>query len=187
MRAPQNRNISKLMPRLPAPVLYAFVLLALVPESASAQFWSPWFSRGYRPPSQERRFETLRPFGEGITKGKKKTDDAAKAETPPPEARPVPYDGELSRLSELLGALHYLQPLCGEKDKERWRNEMQDLLNTEQPSAERKERLTASFNRGYQSYELTYRNCTPSANLAIDRFLGEGAKLAHEIATRYGN
>jgi predicted secreted protein len=111
--------------------------LALWPEQAAAQFWSPWFSRGYRPPTQERKFETLRPFGEGITKGKKKTDDAAKTEAPPPEARPVPYDGELSRLSELLGALHYLQPLCGEKDKERWRNEMQSLLDTEQPSPER--------------------------------------------------
>jgi uncharacterized protein (TIGR02301 family) len=169
-------------------VVLALAVLALWPAEALAQFWSPWFSRGYRPPSQERRFETLRPFGEGIgSKGKKKTDEAAKAEAPPPDARPVPYDGELSRLSELLGALHYLQPLCGEKDKERWRNEMQDLLNTEQPSADRKDKLTASFNRGYQSYELTYRNCTPSANLAIDRFLGEGAKLAHDIATRYGN
>jgi len=160
--------------------------LALWPETASAQFWSPWFSRGYRPPSQERRFETLRPFGEPQGKGQKKAPDEA-AKAPAPEARPVPYDGDLSRLSELLGALHYLQPLCGDKDKERWRNEMQSLLDTEQPSPDRKDKLTASFNRGYQSYELTYRNCTPSANLAIDRFLGEGAKLAHEIATRYGN
>ena len=36
-------------------------------------------------------------------------------------------------------------------------------------------------------YELTYRNCTPSANLAITRSLDEGAKLARDIATRYGN
>lgn len=174
------------MPRLPHTILLTLAAFALWPESASAQFWSPWFSRGYRPPSQERRFETLRPFGEPRGKAHKKAPEEA-AKAPPPPARPVPYDGELSRLSELLGALHYLQPLCGEKDKERWRNEMQDLLNTEQPSPERKDRLTASFNRGYQSYELTYRNCTPSANLAIDRFLGEGAKLAHDIATRYGN
>ncbi len=174
------------MPRLSIATALFLAVLALWPEAAAAQFWSPWFSRGYRPPSQERRFETLRPFGEPRGKTQKKAPDEA-AKAPAPEARPVPYDGELSRLSELLGALHYLQPLCGEKDKERWRNEMQELLNTEQPSPERKDRLTASFNRGYQSYELTYRNCTPSANLAIDRFLGEGAKLAHDIATRYGN
>jgi uncharacterized protein (TIGR02301 family) len=159
--------------------------LAFWPAEALAQFWSPWFSRGYRPPQQERRFETLRPFGQGIHK-KKKEEESAKAAEPPPE-RPVPYDGDLAHLSELLGALHYLRPLCGEKDRERWRNEMQELIDTEQPSKGRREKLIASFNHGYQSYELTYRSCTASANLAISRFLTEGAKLSREIATKYGN
>jgi uncharacterized protein (TIGR02301 family) len=177
------------MPRFLPPALVLLAAFASYPDPVSAQFfspfWSPWSSRGYRPPSQERRFETLRPFGEPRPKAQqKKEQEEAKA---PPQERPVPYDTDLSRLAELLGALHYLRPLCGEQDRERWRKEMQDLLDTEQPSQQRKDRLTASFNRGYQSYELTYRNCTPSANLAIARSLDEGAKLARDIATKYGN
>jgi len=103
------------------------------------------------------------------------------------EGGPSPFDADLMRLAEILGALHYLRPLCGEQDRERWRKEMQDLLDTEQPSPGRKDKLVASFNHGYQSYEFTYRHCTPSANLAIDRSLDEGAKLARDIATKYGN
>lgn len=186
-RAAKPEHIS-VMPRPLIAALALFAAFAFWPEQAAAQFWSPfwspWSSRGYRPPSQERRFETLRPFGEQQPKAQKKAPDEAKA--PEPE-RPVPYDGDLSRLAELLGALHYLRPLCGEQDHERWRKEMQDLLETEQPSPGRKDKLVASFNHGYQSYEFTYRHCTPSANLAIDRSLDEGAKLARDIATKYGN
>jgi uncharacterized protein (TIGR02301 family) len=168
-------------------VMASLAALVLLPEPAAAQFfWSPWFNRGYRPP-QRRDVEPRRPPGDthGKAQPKKGTEETAKA--PPREERPVPYDGDLSRLAELLGALHYLRPLCGERDRERWRKEMQDLLNTEHPSETRKERLVASFNHGYQSYELTYRTCTPSANLAIVRSLNEGAKLSRDIATRYGN
>ncbi|MCC6948180.1 MAG: TIGR02301 family protein [Bradyrhizobiaceae bacterium] len=100
---------------------------------------------------------------------------------------PPAYEGEMARLAEILGALHYLRPLCGSKDGSRWRNEMQGLIESEQPPAERRDRMIASFNRSYVAYEQTYRSCTPAADLAIRRFLDEGAKLSREIATRYGN
>jgi uncharacterized protein (TIGR02301 family) len=188
-RAAKPEHIS-IMPRVLLAALAFFAVL--YPDLASAQFWSPfwspWSSRGYRPPSQERerRWETIKPFGQPRPKAQPKKPHEETKAAPPPE-RPVPYDRDLSRLAEVLGALHYLRPLCGEQDRERWRKEMQDLLDTEQPSQPRKDKLVASFNHGYQSYELTYRNCTPSANLAIDRSLDEGAKLARDIATKYGN
>ena len=100
---------------------------------------------------------------------------------------PPAYEGEMGRLAEILGALHYLRPLCGTVDGSRWRNEMSSLIEAEQPPAERRDRLIASFNRSYVAYEQTYRSCTPAAGLAIRRFIDEGAKLSREIATRYGN
>jgi uncharacterized protein (TIGR02301 family) len=188
-RAAKPEHISRMTPK---PRILFLAVLLLWPAAAEAQFWSPfwspWSSRGYRPPRDGGTFDTLRPWGEPRPRAQpKKAPESATKEAPPAEERPVPYDTDLARLSEILGALHYLRPLCGEQDKERWRKEMQDLLDTEKPSRERKERLMASFNRGYQSYELTYRNCTPSANLAIARSLDEGAKLARDIATKYGN
>lgn len=103
------------------------------------------------------------------------------------EGSPPPYDPDLTRLSEILGALHYLRPLCGAKDEgQKWRNEMQALLDAEQPSDSRKGRLIAAFNRGYSSFSQVYRACTPAAELAVRRQMEESAKLAHDIVVRYG-
>lgn len=105
----------------------------------------------------------------------------------PTEGAPPPYDGDLMRLAEILGALHYLRPLCGVAgEAQRWRNEMQALIDTEQPSETRRTKIIASFNRGYSSYAEVYRSCTPAARMAVDRQLDEGGRLAHEIVVRYG-
>ena len=93
----------------------------------------------------------------------------------------------LSRLSEILGALHYLRGICDAGEGNRWRSEMQQLIEAEGASAERKARMTASFNRGYNGYQQTYRTCTPAAELAVRRYLDEGAKLAREVGARYSN
>jgi uncharacterized protein (TIGR02301 family) len=103
------------------------------------------------------------------------------------EGGPAPYDRELQRLAEILGALHYLRPLCGANDGPRWRGEMQALLDAETPAGERRERLTASFNRGYRGFQQTYRTCTPAADLVIRRYLEEGAKISRDITARYAN
>jgi uncharacterized protein (TIGR02301 family) len=103
-----------------------------------------------------------------------------------PETPPA-YEGEMARLAEILGALHYLRPLCGTADGGRWRNEMSSLIDAEQAPPERRDRMIASFNRSYVAYEQSYRSCTPAAELAISRYITEGSKLSREIATRYGN
>jgi len=89
-----------------------------------------------------------------------------------------PYDDKLFRLSEILGAVHYLRELCGADEGQLWRQRMSDLLKAEGTSALRRARLTRSFNKGYRSYSRTYNTCSPSAQSAISRFLVEGAQLA---------
>ncbi len=103
------------------------------------------------------------------------------------EGSTPPYEGDLLKLAELLGGLHYLRPLCGvSPEGQTWRLEMQALIEAEQPSESRKGKLTAAFNQGYTSYAQVYRACTPAAALAVQRQLEEGSKLAHEIVVRYG-
>ncbi len=103
------------------------------------------------------------------------------------EAAPAPFDGDLQRLAEILGALHHLRGICGAGDGQKWRNEMQALLDAEAPSGERKHRIVVSFNRGYRVFQQTYRTCTPAADLAIRRYLEEGSKISREITARYSN
>jgi uncharacterized protein (TIGR02301 family) len=89
-----------------------------------------------------------------------------------------PYDDKLFRLSEILGAVHYLRELCGADEGQLWRERMADLLKAEGSTALRRARLTRSFNKGYRSYSRTYNTCSPSAQSAINRFLTEGAQIA---------
>lgn len=106
---------------------------------------------------------------------------------PQPPVEVAPYDSELQRLAEILGALHYLRAICGSKEGQKWRNEMQALLDSEAPDGERRKKIAASFNRGYRGFQQTYRSCTPAADIAIRRYLDEGAKIARDITARYAN
>jgi uncharacterized protein (TIGR02301 family) len=92
-----------------------------------------------------------------------------------------PYDERLMRLSEILGAVHYLRELCGNSDGQLWRERMRDIMDGEGSSALRRAKLTRSFNTGYRSYSRTYQTCTPSAQTAIERFLSEGTQLADAL------
>jgi uncharacterized protein (TIGR02301 family) len=96
-----------------------------------------------------------------------------------PDARP--YDDKLMRLSEILGAVHYLRELCGSNEGQLWRDRMKELMDAEGSSALRRAKLTRSFNNGYRSYSRTYNSCTPSAQTAINRFLAEGAEVADAL------
>jgi uncharacterized protein (TIGR02301 family) len=99
----------------------------------------------------------------------------------------APFDGSLQRLAEILGALHYLRNVCGANEGQKWRNEMQSLIDAEAPSGDRRLRMIASFNRGYRGYQQSYRTCTPAAELVIRRYLEEGSKIAREMTARYAN
>ncbi|MDE1159212.1 MAG: TIGR02301 family protein [Neorhizobium sp.] len=112
---------------------------------------------------------------------------AAPTPAAPQEAKPAPYDGQMMRLSEVLGSVSYLRTLCG-NDGDDWRGRMQRLLESDTASEpQRRERLTAAFNRGYRSFAAVHRSCTDAARQAEERYRNEGATLAAEIAARYGN
>lgn len=95
-----------------------------------------------------------------------------------------PYDKELMRLSEILGAVHYLRELCGSEDGQLWRDQMNELISAEGSSALRRARLTRRFNQGYRSYSRTYNVCTASARTAIERFISEGVELSEGVLKR---
>jgi uncharacterized protein (TIGR02301 family) len=106
---------------------------------------------------------------------------------PPVQIGPAPYDHDLQRLAEILGALHFLRGICGTNEGQKWRNEAQALIDAEAPVGDRHDQMIASFNRGYRSFQQSYRSCTPAAVVAIRRYLEEGASIAREVTARYAN
>ena len=103
------------------------------------------------------------------------------------EDAPAPFDGDLQRLVEILGTLHYLRGICGANEGLKWRNEMQALIDAETPSGDRRARMIAGFNRGYNGFQQTYRTCTPAAAVAIRRYIEEGSKISRDLTARYAN
>lgn len=100
-------------------------------------------------------------------------------------AQTAPYEDKILRLSELIGALHYLRNLCGETGND-WRVRMEDLLAAEKPEGDRRKRFIAAFNRGYRSFASVHTTCTETSMEAIRLYMKEGEALSREIVVRYG-
>lgn len=116
-----------------------------------------------------------------------KAEEVAPAPAPEPVLLPPAYEKEMLRLSEVLGALHYLRALCNANEGSLWRDEMEALLVAEDPTPARRQLLVGSFNRGYRGFSEVYRECTPPAAEAANRYLKQGVRLAAEIPGRFGN
>jgi len=117
----------------------------------------------------------------------KPTPPATPSPTPAQTDAPPPYEAQLLRLAELIGALAYLRDLCGDGDGAAFRAKFASLVDTEGVTDARKESLAGAFNRGFRDYELTYRACTPTARAIVARFLDEASRIAKDVAIRYSD
>jgi uncharacterized protein (TIGR02301 family) len=162
-----------LTPNMPRILTALLLALSLVAGPARAQFWG---APAAAPPA------TVKPPRQAST-----PPQSAAPPAPVPQDLPAPYDHDLQRLSEILGALHFLRGICNSNEGQKWRNEAQTLIDTEAPAGDRHDQMVAGFNRGYRGFQESYRTCTPAANLVIRRYLEEGAKIAREITARYAN
>lgn len=117
----------------------------------------------------------------------------APQQQPPPQqdqAAPQPdppYQGRLERLAEVMGALHHLRPLCQPAEGQSWRRQIAEIIEAEQPSEARRDRIVAAFNRGFSGVSQTHRSCTPAARVAADRYRTEAINLSREISTRFAD
>ncbi len=152
--------------------------LCIVGSAARAQFFQAPLQPRYQPPVQ------ARPPAQAP---KAQPQATAPATTAPAAQQPAPYDADLQRLAEILGALHFLRGICGSNEGQKWRNEAQALIDAEAPSGDRHDQMVASFNRGYRGFQQSYHSCTPAAAVVIRRYLTEGAHIAREITARYAN
>ncbi|MEF2073428.1 TIGR02301 family protein [Consotaella aegiceratis] len=112
------------------------------------------------------------------------TPDAAPEAVQPSNA---PFMKPLSRLSSILGSVHFLRKLCSDPNASAYRDEMAALIDAQKPNEADRRILVSSFNSGYRAFESTYRTCTPAARIAVQRYQKEGIALSREISARYGN
>ena len=114
------------------------------------------------------------------------TPKSTPAPLSPAAEPPPPYEPQLLRLAEMMGALAYLRDLCGAGDGDQFRARMATLLDAEGVVEARRDLLAGAYNSGFRDYQTTYRVCTPAANEVIARYLSETTRIAAEVAGRYG-
>lgn len=122
----------------------------------------------------------------GFALAQKKANPKTPETAPIIKTLPPAYNAQLLRLAEILGSIHYLRDLCNAKEGMQWREQMENILEKEQPTAERQAELIGRFNRGFRAYNEIYRECTGSAIEAANLYLRQGRRLAGEIPNRYG-
>ena len=86
----------------------------------------------------------------------------------------------------MAGSLAYLRDLCGDGDGAQFRAKMQSLLAADGIAESQRDLIAGAYNKGFDDYRLTYRTCTPAAGEVIAKYLAETARLAAELASRYG-
>jgi uncharacterized protein (TIGR02301 family) len=167
-------------------------VLAAIPAEAQFDFLFNWAKPAPPPAAPQAAAPKAAPAKPAKIKSRKpkskdvKAAPGAGALEAKPEGPPPPYEPDLQKLAEILGALTYLDELCGKKPQADWREKMKALMDAEAKSTARKEKLAGSYNRGFRDYERSYHVCTQNAQVVIARFLAEGGKIAHEVVSRYG-
>jgi uncharacterized protein (TIGR02301 family) len=165
-------------------ILTVLALMCCLAVPARAQFWGAPLA-----PAPAARPPPAQPLAKPPAAAAVPAQPPGSPGPPQPAAqeRAAPYDPDMQRLSEILGALHFLRGICDTNEGQKWRNEAQALIDAEAPTGDRHDQMIASFNRGYRGFQQSYRACTPAANVAIRRYLEEGAKIARDITARYAN
>lgn len=98
----------------------------------------------------------------------------------------TPYDADLMRLSEILGALSYLDGLCGADDAGTWRRQMDRLIAAQGMDASDRRRYVDVFNRGHRTFAAVHRSCTDQTRYVIDAYFREGSTITARLGERFG-
>ena len=92
----------------------------------------------------------------------------------PAAAADQPFDAGLMRLAEVLGSLHFLRNLCGEKG-DAWRGVMEKLLEAENPDAGARARNSSPASTAATApSRAPTRAAPPRPTEAIGRYMKEG-------------
>lgn len=123
---------------------------------------------------------SILPWSPGISVAQQSDQEGEQIFEPPPV-----YEASLLRLAEILGGLYFLRGLCGSGDADMWKADMEAILAAEKPGPQRRSRLIARFNHGFETYNAVHRSCTASSRRAMALYLDEARRTVIDVRLRY--
>ncbi|SNY93761.1 TIGR02301 family protein [Cohaesibacter sp. ES.047] len=96
-----------------------------------------------------------------------------------------PYEQSLRRLSAVVGALMYLDPLCNGSKPQVWHDQMAAILEAENADDTRQRQLTDRFNKSYRTFADTYSQCNAQAKKITKIYHTEGQNLLTNLKLRH--
>lgn len=96
-----------------------------------------------------------------------------------------PYETQLRRLSSIVGALMYLDPLCNQSDPNSWHKTMTAILKAENPDDVRNRQLTDRFNQSFRTYSTTYRSCNSQARKVTSLYREEAGSILTNLQLKH--
>ena len=114
--------------------------------------------------------------------------------TPPAEAPSAaeapPYEGQLLKISELMGTVAFLADLCpdlheSDQDGEMWRQKAKGLLDAQANNDTLRALLAGAYNRGYLGYEVNYHLCTDMARMSFKHNLSVINGISSALTRKY--
>ncbi|WP_181699179.1 TIGR02301 family protein [Chthonobacter albigriseus] len=97
-----------------------------------------------------------------------------------------PFAPDLLRFSEILGAVSYLDTLCGAPESGAWRRQMQALLDAQEMSPDDRRKYVDVYNRGHRTFATVHRNCTDQTRSVLRGYMAEGEAIATRLEQRFG-
>ena len=101
------------------------------------------------------------------------------------ESNLPPYEYSLRRLSTVVGALMYLDPLCNGSDPKAWYEQMAAMLDAENADDARRRQLTDRFNKAYRNYARTYPACNAQAAKVTTLYHSEGQAILTQLRLKH--
>lgn len=93
------------------------------------------------------------------------------------------YQNQLTRLSEILGQLHYLRGTCARGEHQLWRDNMMELIRLENPPSTRKNEMVANFNQSFEKARKRFPDCGRDAGDEAVVLAREGAGLSATLSS----
>lgn len=101
------------------------------------------------------------------------------------EDRPA-YEQDLLDLAGILGAVSYLDSLCGNPQSGVWRARMKALVDAQTMSDDDRRRYVDVYNRGQRTFASVHRTCTDDTRRVLAHYLAEGAGLTDRLERASG-